>query len=58
MTIIDITKNHDKDQLKKVSKQLAKTLVVNIVLGVAIAVSVTLISGAILNQIQPVDKAE
>ena len=58
MPTIDKLKDLDKDQLKKVSKQLAKTLAVNIVLGVVATVAVTLISGAILNQIQPNEPAE
>lgn len=58
MTTLVALQTANKDQLKKVSKQLAKQLVVNVVLGVVVAVSVTLISGAILNVMQPAEKAE
>lgn len=58
MTTVAQLKTLDKDQLKKVSKQLASRLAVNIVLGVAATVAVTLISGAILDKIQPTDAAE
>jgi len=58
MPTIVTVKNLDKDQLKKVSKQLATRLAVNIVLGVVATVAVTLIAGAVLDKIQPSDKAE
>jgi cytochrome b len=58
MPTVETLKGLDKDQLKKVSKQLAKALVVNIVIGVTATIAVTLISGAILNKISPLDSAE
>ena len=57
-TTLTAVKALNKEQLKKVSKQLAKTLAVNILLGVAATVAVTLISGAILNQITKPEVAE
>lgn len=53
---VNVVKNLDKEQLKKVSKQLATKLAVNITLGVLTAVTVTLISGAILSALTPKDE--
>jgi hypothetical protein len=58
MSVKDQLQNVDTDAVKQVSKQLAKKLAVNIVLGVVTAVTVTLISGAIVNAIQPTETAE
>lgn len=55
MTTLNRLKALDKDQLKKVSQQLAKQLAVNIALGIVVTVAVTLISGAVLNKIQPIE---
>lgn len=44
-----------KKDFKKITKDTVKKLAVNIALGVVGTVVVTLISGAILNKIQPGD---